>query len=75
MNDSDWGREYLEEARCLKQHLAPLHGELKHVSGEAGILLYRRISMLNAMYLECLHIGRYLTGKEDCGEKRFRFKP
>lgn len=66
MRDSEWGLEYLREAQKLKEHLAPLRRELKAASGEDAVLLYRRISMLEEMYLELVHTGRYLC-ERGCG--------
>lgn len=60
MNYCEWGREYLREAAMLKRHAEPLRRELKRVSGQDAVLLYRRVAMLNEMYLECLHTGREL---------------
>lgn len=65
MNYREWGQEYLQEAQMLKKRILPLKSELKNVSGEAAALLYRRIAMLNEMYLECSHTGTYLIELED----------
>ena len=51
----------MKEAQMLKAHAAPLKRALKTAEGEAAPLLYRRIAMLEEMYLECLHTGRLLT--------------
>lgn len=65
MNYTELGQEYLKEAQMLKRHLEPLRAELKRTKGEDWVILFRRISMLNEMYLECLHIGRELLRKEE----------
>lgn len=75
MDYRNWGREYLREAAMLRRYLEPLRRELKRVSGQDAILLYRRISMLNEMYLECLHTGNELVKRGESIEARTGFKP
>ncbi len=75
MDYRKWGREYLQEAAMLKRHLAPLRQELKRVSGRDAVLLYRRVAMLNEMYLECLHTGRELAERGERNEARNRSEP
>lgn len=58
-----WGQEYLTEAQKLRQHIKPLKEQLRYTSGEDAVLLMRRLSVLNSMYLECLHTGRYLVAR------------
>lgn len=70
MDYRKWGQEYLREAAMLKRHMAPLRVELKRVSGQDAILLYRRVAMLNVMYLECLHTGQELVEKGERFETR-----
>lgn len=67
MDYVEWGREYLKEAETLKERIAPLNRELKTADRETGSLLYRRIAMLEEMYLECLHTGRYLVKRGENG--------
>ena len=57
------GNEYLEEAQKIKEHLVPIKEEIKHASGHNTVALFRRAAMLNQMYLECLHTGRYLKSQ------------
>lgn len=59
----------------LKRHLAPLRVKLKCSSGQDAILLYRRVSMLNEMYLECLHTGRELVEKGERIEAGTKSQP
>jgi hypothetical protein len=61
MDYRQWGLQYLREAEELKRHTAPLRKQLKGLSGKDEILLFRRVSMLDAMYFECLHTGRMLV--------------
>lgn len=61
MDYHEWGMEYLEEAEKLKERIAPLRRQAGTAGSEAAIKLYRRISVLNEMYLDCLHTGRYLV--------------
>lgn len=61
MNYNEWGTEYLKEAEKLKQRITTLRKQAAAADSEAAAKLYRRISMLNDMYLDCLHTGRYLT--------------
>jgi hypothetical protein len=75
MDYREWGMEYLGEAERLKRHTALLRQQLKRVSGETEVLLFRRISMLNEMYLECLHTGRCLLEKGDSLEARNKPEP
>ncbi len=63
MDYCEWGREYLRQAQKMKEHLSPLRDRLKSISGEEAILLRRRIAMLDEMYLELCHTGRYLLRK------------
>ena len=57
MDYCEWGKEYLRQARYLKEYLRPLRQRLKTVRGEDYILLLRRVSMLGEMYLELYHTG------------------
>lgn len=75
MDYRNWGRGYLLEAAMLKRHMEPLRRELKRVSGQDAILLYRRISMLNEMYLECLHTGNELVKRGESVEARTGSQP
>ena len=70
MDYREWGAEYLEEAQRLKKRVGTLRREYAGLRSEEAILLYRRIAMLYAMYLECFHTGRYLTEKGELYEKR-----
>lgn len=70
MDYREWGAEYLEEAQRLKSRVGALRREYAGLHSEEAILLYRRIAMLYAMYLECLHTGRHLTEKGELYEKR-----
>lgn len=65
MDYQQWGAEYLREAETLKTRVDILKEKLKSVSGKEEILLYRRISMLDTIYLECLHTGRYLMERAE----------
>lgn len=67
MDYVEWGRGYLEEAKVLKERIAPLNRELKTADHETAPLLYRRIAILEDMYLECLHTGRYLVERGENG--------
>lgn len=60
MDYNEWGTEYLDEAQRLKGHLSPLRREARLAKREEANKLYRRIALLNDMYLDCLHTGRYL---------------
>lgn len=60
MDYNEWGMQYLAEAQRLKNRLAPLRGQVKTADNETAAKLYRRIAMLNDMYLGCLHTGNYL---------------
>lgn len=75
MDYSCWGMQYLREAETLKSHAAALRQKLKGLTGEDTILMYRRISMLYTMYLECLHTGRFLLERGEQGEPKQGFKP
>ena len=56
MNYMQWVHEYLEEAGRLKNRLHHLRQRAKTAEcNEAADKLYRRIGMLNDMYLDCLH--------------------
>lgn len=61
MDYNEWGMEYLYEAEKLKERMIPLRRQAKLVNNETASKLYRRIAMLNDMYLDCLHTGRYLV--------------
>ena len=63
MDYLEWGKEYLLEARRLKEYLRPLRKQLKDTSGEDAVLLFRRISVLGDMYLELYHTGKHLLEK------------
>ena len=63
MNYNEWGMEYLSEAERLKERITPLRRQAGMVNNETASKLYRRIAMLNDMYLDCLHTGRYLIAK------------
>ena len=52
---------YLEEAEKLKERLVPLKRQARTADHETASQLYRRAALLNDMYLDCLHTGRYLT--------------
>ncbi|MCY1715146.1 hypothetical protein [Caproiciproducens galactitolivorans] len=60
MNYKEWGMTYLEEAEKLKERLVPLKRQAKTADNETASQLYRRAALLNDMYLDCLHTGRYL---------------
>lgn len=60
MDYNEWGRQYLEEAERLKEHLRPLREQAGAADRETAEKLYRRIAVLNEMYLECVHTGNYL---------------
>ena len=60
MDYTEWGKNYLDEANALKERIAPLKRELKTAEREAAPLLFRRIVLLEEMYLDCLHTGKYL---------------
>ena len=62
MEYNEWGAQYLEEALKLKEYIAPLRRQAKTSDNETASKLYRRISLLNEMYLDCLHAGNYLMG-------------
>lgn len=66
MDYNEWGKEYLAEAKRLKEHLVPLREQVKKADNETAAKLYRRIAALNEMYLDCLHTGNYLI---ECGGK------
>lgn len=72
MNYNEWGAQYLEQARALKEHLAPLQAQARAAGGETSVKLYRRVALLYEMYLECLHTGNCLVrrGGGQCEEKR-----
>ncbi|QEY35347.1 hypothetical protein FL966_09980 [Caproiciproducens galactitolivorans] len=61
MNYKEWGMNYLEEAEKLKARLVPLRKMARTADHETAAQLYRRAALLNDMYLDCLHTGRYLT--------------
>ncbi|MVB13105.1 hypothetical protein CAFE_38600 [Caprobacter fermentans] len=65
MDYCKWGMEYLRQAQKLKEHLKPLRRRLKNTSGEDYVLLCRRVSMLNEMYLELWRTGRDLLERGD----------
>lgn len=62
MDYNEWGTQYLEEAQRLKAYIAPLRQQAKASDNETASKLYSRISLLNEMYLDCLHAGNYLIG-------------
>ena len=62
MDYHEWGTEYLNEAKNLKERLTPLRRQARQARNEEAAGLYRRIALLNDMYLDCLHTGRYLAG-------------
>jgi len=64
MEYNEWGKQYLDEAQKIKEHIVPLRRQAKTAKSETASKLYRRIITLNEMYLDCLHIGRYLI---ECG--------
>nr|WP_319489453.1 hypothetical protein [uncultured Caproiciproducens sp.] len=61
MDYNEWGTEYLCEAEKLWERLAVLRRKARLANNEAASKLYRRIALLNDMYLDCLHTGRYLV--------------
>ncbi|GEM_PF-142199 len=61
MDYEKWGLGYLEEAEKIKQHVDSLQKVFSKLSGEDEVCMLRRISMLRAMYFECLHTGRWLV--------------
>ena len=61
MDYIEWGQEYLRLAQRLKEHIAPLKKQLGALTGEDQLLMYRRISVLSEMRLECLRTGRDLV--------------
>ncbi len=67
MDYNEWGMQYLEEAQRLKEHLTLLRGQARKADNETASKLYRRVAVLNDMYLDCLHTGKYLI---ECGGKR-----
>ncbi len=60
MDYNEWGKQYLAEAKKLKDRLSPLRRQAKTADNETAAKLYRRIALLNDMYLDCLHTGKYL---------------
>lgn len=72
MDYNEWGMQYLAEAQKLKDRLTPLRRQMKTADNETASKLYRRITVLNDMYLDCLHTGNYLVeyGGSRWGEKR-----
>ncbi|HHV30987.1 hypothetical protein [Caproiciproducens sp. LBM24188] len=60
MDYYEWGMQYLGEAQSLKERLLLLRRKVRECDNETALKLCRRISMLNEMYLECLHTGKYL---------------
>jgi hypothetical protein len=75
MDYSEWGMEYLSQAQRLKEHIAPLKKQLARLSGEDQVLMYRRISMLSEMRLECLRTGRELVERGEQYETETRPQP
>ena len=61
MDYNEWGTEYLDEAERLRKRITPLRKQAAEEGSEAAAKLYRRISVLNDMYLDCLHTGQYLV--------------
>lgn len=60
MNYNEWGKQYLDDAEKLKEHMAPLREQVKTADRETAVKLYRRITVLSEMYSECMHTGNYL---------------
>ena len=60
MDYEQWGMDYLADAGKLKKRIDFLQKGFSKLTGEAEIDMFRRISMLRSMYLECLHTGHYL---------------
>lgn len=60
MDYNEWGKQYLDEAHRLKEHLRPLREQARTADRETAARLYRRIAVLNEMYLECTHTGNDL---------------
>lgn len=74
MNYSKWGKEYLYEAAKLKSRLTPLRKQAKKLNCQAASKLYRRIAILNDMYLDLLHTGRYLCKAGQMNETKINIK-
>ncbi len=67
MDYNEWGMQYLGEAQILKERLALLRGQAKKADNETASKLYRRVAVLNDMYLDCRNTGKYLI---ECGGNR-----
>lgn len=71
MDYQKWGMDYLQEAEQLRKRVAELRKLPGGKDGMQDPVLMERISMLYAMYLECLHTGTYLVeyGVKECAKK------
>jgi hypothetical protein len=74
MNYNELGKEYLSEAERLKGRIRPLQRQAKILNCQAASKLYRRIAILNDMYLDCLHTGRYLCKAGRMNETKIDIK-
>lgn len=56
-------RQYLKDAEILKKHIKKLRTQYVKIDDDADEEFKYRISLLYGMYLDLMHIGKYLIRK------------
>lgn len=64
MNYERLSQTYFDEANILKNHIRLLKKEYSKPEFSNNLQLKSRISILYKMYLELIHVGRYLKKKQ-----------
>ena len=64
MNYERLSQTYFNEANILKNHIKLLKVEYSKPEFSNNLQLKNRISILYKMYLELIHVGRYLKKKQ-----------
>jgi len=64
MNYNKWSAEYLSEAEKIKERIGYIKTEVKAKNPNERRNKLHRINILYDMYLDCLHIGKYLGERE-----------
>ena len=69
MNYGALSEKYFNEANILKKYIKNLKAEFKTKGVNEERCFKERISMLYKIYLELLHMGRYLKRKQELMER------
>lgn len=62
-------RQYFKDAQTLKQHIKTLKSKYVNKNDDMDEEVRYRISLLYGMYLDLMHIGKYLKRKYEVMKK------